>query len=91
MRPHRAWLCLILLILLNVAPGAVGYDNRVYDELKRSRDALLAQQAELGRAEAAVKQQIDSLNDKLVRITQYQRQVNLALNDVEAVMRSSGR
>lgn len=91
MRPHRAWLCLIVLILLNVAPRAVGYDDRVYEELKRSRDALLAQQAELGRAETAVKQQINSLNDKLARISQYQRQVNSALNDVESVMRNTGR
>ncbi|MBY0356659.1 MAG: hypothetical protein K2W82_01550 [Candidatus Obscuribacterales bacterium] len=61
----------------------------VYANLQRSRDALLAQQAELQRAYDDTRRQIDSLNGRLTRIDSYQRQINSALRDVEDVMRNT--
>lgn len=92
MRTHRVWLGVALLVGLTIAPRAAcapGYDRYLLDNLNRSRDALLSQQAELKRASNEVKDQIDKLNQRLTRIDQYLRQVDIALNDVEAAMRQA--
>jgi ABC-type transporter Mla subunit MlaD len=92
MRTHRAWLCVALLVGLTVAPRAAcapNYDSYLLDNLNRSRDALLSQQAELKRASNEVKEEIEKLNQRLTRIDQYLRQVDTALNDVEAAMRQA--
>lgn len=96
MQPQRAWLCSAILIGLSVglsmvprAACAPGYDPYLQDNLKRSRDALLSQRAELKRAFSDTQGQIDRLNQKLTRIDQYIRQVDQALNDVDAALRNA--
>jgi peptidoglycan hydrolase CwlO-like protein len=79
---------IVLSILGLMHPIACNsYDSEVYSNLKRSRDALLGQQAELQRAYDDVHKQIGYLNAKLDRLDAYMRQVNSALKDVEQSMR----
>lgn len=66
-------------------------DQSVYDNLKKSRDALLAQQGTLQQAYDDTNKQIDALQAKLVRIDAYQKQVRSALKDVEDAMGSANR
>ena len=96
MQPHRAWLCLAILIGLSVgltiAPRAAcapGYDPYLQDNLKRSRDALLSQRAELKQAFGETQGQIDRLNQRLTRIDQYIKQVDQALDDLDAALRNA--
>ena len=96
MQPQRAWLCLALLVGLSVgltitprAACAPGYDPYLQDNLKRSRDALLSQRAELKQAFSDTQGQIDRLNQRLTRIDQYIKQVDQALDDVDAALRNA--
>lgn len=66
-------------------------DQTVYDNLKKSRDALLAQQGELQQAYDDTNKQIDALQAKLGRIDAYMKQVRSALKDVEDAMGSANR
>lgn len=58
------------------------YDNYLYDNLQRSRDALLGQKDELNRARADSLAQIDRLNQKVARIDAYLRQIDDSLRDI---------
>ncbi len=66
-----------------LSPGASGYDPYVYDNLQRSRDALLSQKTELQRAYNDVASQVDKLQTKLTRLDSYLRQVDSSIKDVD--------
>jgi len=66
-------------------------DPTVYDNLKKSRDALLSQQAELQQAYDDTNRKIDALQSRLTRIDAYLKQVRSALKDVEDAMASANR
>jgi len=61
---------------------ASAYDPYVLNNLKRSRDALLSQQADIQRAYDDTSRQVDLLQQKLAKLDGYLRQVDQALRDV---------
>lgn len=76
----------VLLFTLGASKSS-GYDAYVYENLSRSRDALLSQRAELERTRNDVSSQIDRLQQKMARIDQYLRQVDGSIRDVEDAMK----
>lgn len=62
------------------------YDQMVYNNLLKSKDALVSQQTELQAAYDATQKQIDELNAKLGRIDSYLKQVNSSLRDVDIAL-----
>ncbi len=79
------------LILLSFLPvilsqGSFAYDQQVYNNLLKSRDALLGQKNELQAAYDATQKEIDELNAKLGRIDGYMKQVNSSLKDVDTAL-----
>lgn len=85
-----------LMVLLALVPftnqkSSAYVDQSVYDNLKKSRDALLAQQSTLQQAYDDTNKQIDVLQAKLGRIDAYMKQVRSALKDVEDAMSSANR
>lgn len=75
-------LALSLIVIGVDARSSLGYDSYIYDNLQRSRDALLGQRAELERARNDVSKQVDLLNAKLNRIDVYLREVDNSIKDV---------
>jgi len=61
---------------------ASAYDSYVLNNLRRSRDALLTQQADIQRAYDETSRQVDVLQQKLAKLDGYLRQVDSALRDV---------
>ncbi len=78
------------LLILGVIPffsqESSAYDQQVYNNLMKSRDALVSQQQELQQAYDATQKQIDGLNAKLTRIDAYLKQVNSSLKDVDTAL-----
>lgn len=72
---------MVALLFTFGASKSSGYDSYVYENLQRSRDALLTQRAGLERKREEYAQ-------KLARIDQYQRQVDSSLKDVEDALRN---
>jgi len=71
----------------SLSVGATGrYSHDVYQNLQRTRDALLGQRSELQTAKNEVLGQIDKLNQKVGRIDQYLKQVDDSLKDVDAAL-----
>lgn len=70
------------LLLTDAVVPVFAYDNYVLDNLRRSRDALLSQQAELKTAYDDTQRQIAVLQQKLTRIDGYLNQIDLSLRDV---------
>lgn len=70
------------------AGSSSGYDNYVYENLQRSRDALLGQRAELQHARTEVLASIDRLQQKVVRIDAYLKQVDDSVRDVDDALRN---
>ena len=71
------------IVLIGVdARSSMGYDQYIYDNLQRSRDALLGQRAELERNRADIARQVDLLNAKLNRYDVYLREVDNSIKDV---------
>jgi hypothetical protein len=62
------------------------YSSEVYQNLQRTRDALLGQKDELQRARADVLGQIDKLNQKVGRIDQYLNQIDDSIRDVDSAL-----
>lgn len=89
MRLTTKRLLVFSMVLIALVPffgqqtSSAAYDSVVYDNLKKSRDALLAQQTELQRAYDETAKQIDYLNGKLTRINAYLKQVSSSLKDVD--------
>lgn len=78
---------LSMLILLGISgQNSMAYDVSVYNNLLKSRDALVQQQSELQRAYDETQKQIDSLNQKLGRIDAYLKQVNSSIKDVDTAL-----
>lgn len=65
---------------------SMAYDLQVYNNLMKSRDALVQQQTELQRAYDETQKQMDALNMKLTRIDSYLKQVNSSLKDVDTAL-----
>lgn len=78
----------LVLSLLLLPPGqkTSAYDQQVYNNLMKSRDALLQQQTELQTAYDQTQKQIDALNAKLGRIDTYLKQVNSSIKDVDTAL-----
>ena len=74
-----------VLSLFNIGPS-LGYDTYLYNNLQRSRDALLGQRAELERAHSEVFGQIDRLQAKAARIDSYLKQVDDSLRNVDGAL-----
>lgn len=64
-------------------------ESDVYFNLKRTREALLAQRQELLNAQQAVQQQIGELQKRNDRIDAYLRDNDNSLRDVEGALRAS--
>lgn len=79
-------LCLLLPAVRTLAVPTPGADY-VFDNLNKSRDALLDQRRELQRAYDDTAKQIDMLNQKQQRIDSYLKQVDKAIRDVEDALR----
>lgn len=80
-----AFLCTALS--LTATQQSVALDDYVYNNLQKSRDALIDQKRELQRAYDDTGKQIDSLNQRLQRIDSYMKQVDKALKDVDEALR----
>ncbi|PZM80761.1 MAG: hypothetical protein DKT66_16055 [Candidatus Melainabacteria bacterium] len=64
-------------------------ESDVYFNLKRTRDALLAQRQELLNAQQAVQQQMGELQKRNDRIDAYLRDNDNSLRDVEGALRTT--
>ena len=86
---HAAALAVLcaLVPLSSAQRSSAAYDNYVYDNLQKSRDALLDQKRELQRAFDDTSKQMDALNLKLQRIDAYMKQIDKALRDVDDALR----
>lgn len=67
--------------------SSAAYDDYVYNNLQKSRDALVDQKRELQRAYDETSKQIEALNQKLQRIDAYMKQVDKAMRDVDEALR----
>lgn len=86
-----ASLCIgIILSVVLVNSSHAGVDTKVYDNLMRSRDALLSQRAYLQKALDGLSQQLNDLNDKVGRVREYMDQNDQALRDVDRALRQAG-
>ncbi len=64
-------------------------DNVVYENLLKSRDAMLAQRAYLQKASDGFSNQINDLQDKQKRVNDYLRQIDQALKDIDLAVRQA--
>ena len=77
----------VATLVLTFIPKVKAYDPTVYNNLQRSRDALLSQRQELQSAYDRVTAQIDNLNQSLNRIDSYLRQTDQSIRDVESALK----
>lgn len=79
----------VLSLSVPFAPNqsSSAYQDYVYANLQKSRDALLDQRRELQRAYDDTGKQIDVLQQKLQRIDNYLKQVDKALRDVDDALK----
>ncbi len=93
MRQKMTWFTfgiVAALVVTQVWAGvASAYDPYVVNNLRRSRDALLAQQADIQRAYDDTARQVDVLQQKLAKLDAYLRQVDQALRDVNRAIDQS--
>lgn len=75
------------LVVAQAMPGVSARDQRVYDNLMRSRDALVNQRAYLQKGMDDINGQIHDLQEKSNRINDYLKQVDQALHDVDIALR----
>ncbi len=80
----------IALVVAQRLPSLASLDSRTYDNLMRSRDALLAQEDYLKKAQGVVGDQISALQDKQSRINDYLRQNEDALRDINTALSQAG-
>lgn len=79
-----------ILALGFMSAGHAGPNPGVYDNLMRSRDALLNQRAYLQKALDGLSTQLNDLNDKIGRLRDYLDQNDQALRDVDRALRQAG-
>jgi septal ring factor EnvC (AmiA/AmiB activator) len=66
---------------------AAGYDPNVYNNLMKTRDALLQQRDYLQKAYDDTNKQIDALQQKMTRINNYLDQNDKNLRDIDQALR----
>jgi len=66
--------------------AAIALDSMVYNNLSRSRQALLDQREHLQESADRIGRQIDNLNRQLDTVNAYLRDTDTALRDVESTM-----
>ncbi|MBX9879449.1 MAG: hypothetical protein K2Y22_13390 [Candidatus Obscuribacterales bacterium] len=79
-----------VLALGVMSAGHAGQNPTVYNNLMRSRDALLNQRAYLQKALDGLSSQLNDLNDKIGRLRDYLDQNDQALRDVDRALRQAG-
>jgi hypothetical protein len=77
-----------LLLFIGGAEKSSGYDPYVYQNLQKSRDALLSQRAELERNRGELLAQLDRIQQKIARVDTYLRQVDGSIKDVDEALRA---
>jgi cell division protein FtsB len=82
----------ILAVALLVITGwmgsaAVAYDSGVYDNLNRSRDALLSQREHLEQTADSLNKRIAQLQQQLDSVNSYLRDTDRAIRDVDSALR----
>jgi septal ring factor EnvC (AmiA/AmiB activator) len=78
----KLWVCVLFtLAFANLA--ALAYDNMVYNNLSRSRQALLDQRQHLQESADRIGRQLDELNRQMNTVNTYLRDTDSALRDVE--------
>ncbi len=75
-----------LIVATNVNLQAIAYDSYVYDNLARSRQALLDQKQKLQETADRIGQQLDNLNHQMDTVNAYLRDTDSAIHDVEDTM-----
>jgi peptidoglycan hydrolase CwlO-like protein len=80
---------LVATLALTITPRAKAYDPSVYNNLQKSRDALLSQKQDLQAAYDRITQQIDTLNQSLIRLDSYLRQTDQSIRDVDNAIRQA--
>lgn len=70
-----------------VSGAASAYDSAVYNNLMKTRDALLQQRDYLQKAYDDTQRQIDALQQKMTRINSYLDQNDKNLRDIDAALR----
>lgn len=78
-----------LAVLLSCANLAAFADSMIYNNLSRSRQALLDQKQHLQESADRIGRQIDNLNRQLDTVNAYLRDTDTALRDVENTMAST--
>jgi septal ring factor EnvC (AmiA/AmiB activator) len=77
-------LCVCLLFTLAFANlAALALDNMIYNNLSRSRQALLDQRQHLQESADRIGRQLDALNRQMDTVNSYLRDTDSALRDVE--------
>lgn len=79
----------VLLSLFWFCARATAYDAQTYNNLAKSRDALLTQRAHLQDAADQIGEKIDVLQRQLDTVNAYMRDTDSALRDVETAMNRS--
>jgi chromosome segregation ATPase len=77
---------LVLLGLSSFSPMSFAYDEQAYENLLRSRDALVNQQADLQTEYDDTNRQIDALNARLTSIDYYLRQLDSSMKDLDTAI-----
>ncbi len=87
LKGHLPKIGFCLLVSLGVANlAAFALDSMVYNNLSRSRQALLDQRQHLQESADRIGRQIDTLNRQLDTVNAYLRDTDTALRDVESTM-----
>ena len=81
-------ICAALLLSIGSAEKSSGYDPYVYENLQKSRDALISQREELERNRAELLAQLDRIQQKIARYDTYLRQVDGSIKDVDDALRA---
>jgi uncharacterized protein YlxW (UPF0749 family) len=87
----KVFTALVLSLAAWAGSAATAYNNpALYDNLARSRDALLTQKQHLQETADSLKLRIDEAQRQLDSVNQYLRDTDSALNDVDNAMRRYG-
>ena len=72
------------------AGSATALDSHIYDNLQRSRDALLTQRNHLQQTADDISRKIDALQRQQDTVNSYLRDTDNALHDVDEALRRAG-
>ena len=85
-----ASVCAGITLALLLTAASKASDPRIYDNLMRSRDALLNQRQYLQNALDSLTKQQQEIDDKIGRLRDYLGQNDQALRDVNGALRQAG-